>query len=96
MPNATEMLGATDANGYTVANGNGDGIILSSTVYSGSCIGSAATEFRFGSIPTEVEEVFHHLNLAGLGNYNITTPTLYAGSGLTNLPVVGHFEFSSS
>ncbi len=88
IPNATSMFGTTDANGYTVANGNGDGIILSNiTAYvAGDCTTGAGTQFRYGGLPNEVEEVFHHLNLAGLGNYNIASPTQYAGSALTNFP----------
>lgn len=31
-------------------------------------------------------EVFHHLNLAGLADYNIATPAQYAGTNMTNLP----------
>jgi len=88
MPNATQMFGTTDANGYTVANGNGDGLILASisAYVAGSCMSAAATQFRFGIVPNEVEEVFHHLNLAGMGNYNIAPPAAYANSGLTTFP----------
>ena len=88
LSNATTFFGATDANGYTVANGNGDGTILSNiTAYvAGSCVSAVGTQFRFGATPNEVQEVFHHLNLAGMGNYNIAPPTLYAGTNQTSFP----------
>jgi prepilin-type N-terminal cleavage/methylation domain-containing protein len=87
--NATSFFGTTDANGYTIANGNGDGFIASTISFGGSessCLSGPATQFTQGAPPNEVEEVFHHLNLAGMGNYNITPPAAYASSGLTNLP----------
>jgi prepilin-type N-terminal cleavage/methylation domain-containing protein len=89
LSNATTFFGTTDANGYTVANGNGDGTILSSiTAYNvGNCLSADGTQFfNAGSVPNEVEEVFHHLNLAGMGNYNIAPPAPYANSGLTSFP----------
>ena len=87
--NATTFFGTIDANGYTVANGNGDGTIASTISVGGSegnCVQGPATQFSYGASPNEVEEVFHHLNLAGMGNYAIAPPTQYAGSGLTTLP----------
>jgi prepilin-type N-terminal cleavage/methylation domain-containing protein len=86
--NATTFFGTTDANGYAVANGNGDGTIVSSisSYTAGDCMTGAGTQFGRGSVPNEVEEVFHHLNLAGMGNYNIASPAADAGSGLTSFP----------
>lgn len=88
LANATTFFGTTDANGYTVASGNGDGTIVSSiSGYTpGDCMTGTATQFGRGVAANEVEEVFHHLNLAGMGNYSIMPPAAYAGSGLTNLP----------
>jgi hypothetical protein len=44
------------------------------------------TQFRYGAVPNEVQEVFHHLNLAGMGNYNITPPAVYAATNEATLP----------
>jgi prepilin-type N-terminal cleavage/methylation domain-containing protein len=85
---ATQFFGTTDSKGYIVGNGNGNGKIVSSiSVYAPSDnLSAPATEFRYGIPPNEVQEVFHHLVLSGLINYDITTPSQYTSTLQAGLP----------
>ena len=65
-PNATTFFGTTDANGHSVSNGDGDGLIRSTLgagpFPSGECL--------LGQIPgSELPQAFLQLNDGGIGNY---------------------------
>ncbi len=67
--NATSFFGTTDAAGYTVVNGDDNGIIRATnsgaTVYTdGECL--------YPDVTAEVSQLLLHLNDAGLANYTAT------------------------
>jgi prepilin-type N-terminal cleavage/methylation domain-containing protein len=64
--NATQFFGTTDANGYTVTNGEGDGIVRATT---GAGAPFAATDCLSGNESSEITQLFLQLNNAGMGNY---------------------------
>lgn len=94
IPDASEVFGSSFG-GYTVRDGDGDGKILGSITNSNTntaadcynAVGYVAPigitqrySTGFTDSPGEIVQVFHHLNAAGLGNYDINQQS-YDSSG---------------
>jgi prepilin-type N-terminal cleavage/methylation domain-containing protein len=80
-PNATDFFGATDAQGYTIINGDGDGIVKGN--HSGGTIYTAG-ECLLPDVTDEVSQALLQLNDAGFGKYfaNGNSANAFAAVGI--------------
>lgn len=89
MPDAIQYFGAADSKGFYFANGNGDEIVASTVSGGGSITqcGQGGGAEAGGTTPNEVEEVFHQLNAAGMGTFDIYNSAYSAAHpGFTTFP----------